>query len=185
MRGQEYVGEEPAEDGVPRYLVKRLTCPSGQVRPDRRSRGAAVRVVQPAEELRGGELVVLRADGLDDVRREHAAHLGGVLEAEPPRQGGQEAGPERVADAGRLDRGDVRGRRPAIGSWPLRRIRTPSLPSVVTWMSTRDRISSADQPVFCSIIATRTRWRTGTPRRRSGRGSAPRRRTPAAGSGPR
>jgi tRNA 2-thiouridine synthesizing protein A len=25
MRGQEYVGEEPAEDGVPRYLVRRLT----------------------------------------------------------------------------------------------------------------------------------------------------------------
>ena len=25
MRGQEYVGEEPADDGVPRYLVKRLT----------------------------------------------------------------------------------------------------------------------------------------------------------------
>jgi TusA-related sulfurtransferase len=25
MREQEYVGEEPAEDGVPRYLVKRLT----------------------------------------------------------------------------------------------------------------------------------------------------------------
>ena len=24
MRGQEYVGEEPAEDGVPRYLVRRL-----------------------------------------------------------------------------------------------------------------------------------------------------------------
>ena len=25
MRGQEYVGEEPADDGVPRYLVRRLT----------------------------------------------------------------------------------------------------------------------------------------------------------------
>ena len=25
MREQEYVGAEPAEDGVPRYLVKRLT----------------------------------------------------------------------------------------------------------------------------------------------------------------
>ena len=25
MREQEYLGEEPAEDGVPRYLVKRLT----------------------------------------------------------------------------------------------------------------------------------------------------------------
>ena len=25
MRGQEYVGEEPAEDGVPRYLVRRLS----------------------------------------------------------------------------------------------------------------------------------------------------------------
>jgi tRNA 2-thiouridine synthesizing protein A len=25
MRGQEYVGEEAADDGVPRYLVKRLT----------------------------------------------------------------------------------------------------------------------------------------------------------------
>jgi TusA-related sulfurtransferase len=25
MRGQEYAGEEPAADGVPRYLVKRLT----------------------------------------------------------------------------------------------------------------------------------------------------------------
>jgi tRNA 2-thiouridine synthesizing protein A len=24
MRGQEYAGAEPAEDGVPRYLVKRL-----------------------------------------------------------------------------------------------------------------------------------------------------------------
>ena len=24
MRGQEYVGVEPAEDGVPRYLVRRL-----------------------------------------------------------------------------------------------------------------------------------------------------------------
>jgi TusA-related sulfurtransferase len=25
MRAQEYVGAEPAEDGVPRYLVRRLT----------------------------------------------------------------------------------------------------------------------------------------------------------------
>ena len=25
MREQEYVGEEPAEDGVPRYLVRRLS----------------------------------------------------------------------------------------------------------------------------------------------------------------
>ena len=25
MRGQEYLGEEPAEDGVPRYLVRRLS----------------------------------------------------------------------------------------------------------------------------------------------------------------
>ena len=25
MRGQEYVGEEPADDGVPRYLVRRLS----------------------------------------------------------------------------------------------------------------------------------------------------------------
>jgi TusA-related sulfurtransferase len=25
MRGQEYVGEEPAEDGVPRYLVRRVS----------------------------------------------------------------------------------------------------------------------------------------------------------------
>ena len=25
MRGQEYVGEEPAADGVPRYLVRRLS----------------------------------------------------------------------------------------------------------------------------------------------------------------
>jgi tRNA 2-thiouridine synthesizing protein A len=24
MRGQEYLGDEPAEDGVPRYLVRRL-----------------------------------------------------------------------------------------------------------------------------------------------------------------
>lgn len=25
LRGQEYVGEEPADDGVPRYLVRRLS----------------------------------------------------------------------------------------------------------------------------------------------------------------
>ncbi len=25
MRGHEYVGEEPADDGVPRYLVKRVS----------------------------------------------------------------------------------------------------------------------------------------------------------------
>jgi TusA-related sulfurtransferase len=25
MRGQEYLGQEPAEDGVPRYLVRRVT----------------------------------------------------------------------------------------------------------------------------------------------------------------
>ena len=25
MRGQDFVGEEPADDGVPRYLVRRLT----------------------------------------------------------------------------------------------------------------------------------------------------------------
>ena len=25
MRGQEYVGEEPADDGVPRYLVRRVS----------------------------------------------------------------------------------------------------------------------------------------------------------------
>ena len=32
-------------------------------------------------------------------------------------------------------------------------MRAPFLPSVVTWIPTRSRISSWDQPVFCSIIA--------------------------------
>ena len=64
----------------------------------------------------------------------------------------QEAGAERVADAGRLDRARRPGP-PAPRSAPrrARTIRTPSAPSVVTWVPTRSRISSADQPVLDSI----------------------------------
>ena len=43
-------------------------------------------------------------DLLDDVRRQHAADLGRPLVGELPLQRRQEAGPERVAHAGRLDR---------------------------------------------------------------------------------
>ena len=51
--------------------------------------------------------VLLGADLLDDVHREQAAELGRALEVEVPVQRGQEAGPERVADTGRLDLADL------------------------------------------------------------------------------
>ena len=56
------------------------------------------------DELACGEGVLLGADRLDDVRREHAADLGGALVAQAPVQPCQEAGPEGVTDAGGLDR---------------------------------------------------------------------------------
>ena len=65
----------------------------------------------------------------------------------------QEAGAEGVANAGRLD---------GLNAWHggdhdrllvLRSIRTPAGPRVTTRVPTRLRISSLDQPVFCSISA--------------------------------
>ena len=55
------------------------------------------------EEGLAGDLVLLGADLLHDVDGEQAAELGGALVAEAPAQRGEEAGAERVADAGGLD----------------------------------------------------------------------------------
>ena len=116
MRGQEYVGEDAADDGAPRYVVRRgcaeralgLRGASVQVRLDVGDRVGAVRVLEALEELRSRvQRVLLGADLLHDVHREQAAELGGALEAEVPGERGEEAGPERVADAGRLDLADL------------------------------------------------------------------------------
>src|ERR1700743_3858209 len=50
-----------------------------------------------------GELVLLGADGLQDGGRDQAAELGRPLQWELPGYGGQEAGAEGVAAAGRVD----------------------------------------------------------------------------------
>ena len=39
-----------------------------------------------------------------------------------------------------------------MSSWPRCWIRTPSAPSVVTWVPTRSSTSSADHPVLASIM---------------------------------
>src|ERR1700761_2131053 len=58
-----------------------------------------------------GELVLLGADGLQDGGRDQAAELCGPLQRELPGHRGQEAGPEGVAAARRVDRVDVGDRR--------------------------------------------------------------------------
>ena len=72
------------------------------MRRDLAGRGLAVGPAEAGQEVLGGEGVLLRAHGLHDVRRQRAAHLRGPLEVEIPGQRGQEAGPERVADTGRV-----------------------------------------------------------------------------------
>ena len=63
------------------------------------------------EERGAGDLVLLGADHLDHVDGQQAAELGGPLVAEAPAEGGEEARPEGVADAGRLDLRDLGDRR--------------------------------------------------------------------------
>ncbi len=70
-------------------------------RPRRTGRGSRSRVT----------LVLLGADRLEHVGREHRADLGAPLVAEPAGQADEEAGPERVADAGGVDPLDVAGDR--------------------------------------------------------------------------
>src|SRR5262245_24190027 len=74
-----------------------------EVRLDVADRDVAVGRPAALEERRAGQGVLLGADLLDDVDREQAAELGRALGVQSPRQGRQEAGPEGVADAGRLD----------------------------------------------------------------------------------
>ena len=99
--------------------------------------------------------VLLGAD-LSPRRRPRAgSRPGRRARGQAPGQRGQEAGAERVADAGRLDLRDAPAR-PARSIGLLARgarSRTPSAPSVVTRVPTRSRTSSAVQPVFCSISA--------------------------------
>src|SRR5215207_10240111 len=75
---------------------------AAQVRLDVGHRVRAVRRAEPVEEAGLAELVLLGADGLDDVGGQQAAHLGGADVVEPPRERRQEAGPERVTDPGRV-----------------------------------------------------------------------------------
>src|SRR3954454_17354997 len=74
------------------------------------ARLVAVRRPDALDEVLWGERVLLRTDRLDDVRREDAADLSRPLMGELPLEPGQEARPERVADTGRLHRGDARAR---------------------------------------------------------------------------
>src|SRR5437899_1541083 len=60
--------------------------------------GCAVRGLEPVQETGPGEVVLLGADRLDDVRREHAADLRRTFQSETPRDSGQEAGTKRVTD---------------------------------------------------------------------------------------
>src|SRR4051812_8194732 len=68
--------------------------------------GVAVRRAHALHELLVAEGVLLGADSLDDVRRQHASDLGRAFVAEAPLEPGEEARAERVADAGRFHRSD-------------------------------------------------------------------------------
>src|SRR5690349_1425294 len=69
----------------------------------------AVGVGEALEEEVRLDVVFLRADRLQHERGDQRAHLRGPFEADAPAQGGEEAGPEAVADAGRVVRDDVAG----------------------------------------------------------------------------
>ena len=67
----------------------------------------AVGDAEPFEEGLALEDVLLGARGLDDAGGDRAADLGRAFEVETGGDAGQEAGPEAVADAGRVDRDDA------------------------------------------------------------------------------
>ena len=154
MRGQEYVGEDAG-----RPTARRATWCGGSAERRLRSRrcgatsAAAVVAVRRApagpRNCAGGEGVLLGADRLHDVRREHAADLGGALVARGPRPArpGSRRGRRRRRRSARPPRRPARPdarSAPRLAAW----IRTPSAPSVVTWVPTRSSTSSADQPVL-------------------------------------
>ena len=56
----------------------------------------AIGLGEPLEEQVGAQVVLLRADGLQDERGEQGADLGAALQRQPPRAGGEEAGAEAV-----------------------------------------------------------------------------------------
>ena len=133
----------------------------------------AVGRADPLDELLGGEGVLLGADRLDDVRRQHAADLRRPLVPELPLEPGQEAGPEGVTDPGRLDGRDAGGRldldRLAVAARGSgRRRRRAWSPACRPGRGPRRPTSRS----WTRSSPTRTRWRTGRSRRRSGRGSA-------------
>ena len=134
MRGQEYAGEDTAEDGTPRYVVSawsdaRPTRPgrdrSGvdrlEVRRHLGGRLGAVRLLDAGQELPA----VKEYSWVPTVSTTYAASTQPTCAARsrPTSQlsAAEEAGAERVADAGGLDRGDVLGgRRARCGSSPSR-----------------------------------------------------------------
>ena len=102
MRGQEYVGERRrrAATGAPRPTWSRAgragasrpaacTVPSGRCVADLGGGVVAVRLGEAVHEVAAAQLVLLGADRLDDQGREHAADLGGALQADAPGQAGR------------------------------------------------------------------------------------------------
>ena len=121
------------------------------MRADVGGRLLAVRRGHALDELLAGEGVLLGAHPLHDVRREHAADLRGPLVAQAPLQRREEAGaasPTPVCSTAVTPGTAATVIVPAV----VDSTRTPSLPSVTTWVPTRDRISSGDQPVFWAIM---------------------------------
>src|SRR5439155_22198927 len=82
-----------------------------QVGADLLGGAGAVRLGQSLDEVGGLDLVLLGADGLQHLGGQHRADLGGAFEGQVPGQGGEEAGAEAVADAGRVVRLDLVGDR--------------------------------------------------------------------------
>ena len=70
----------------------------------------------PLDEQIRADLILLRTHGLQHVHREQRTDLGGALQPEAPGQGGEEAGPETVADTGRVIRRHLASDRHVDGS---------------------------------------------------------------------
>ena len=107
------------------------------------------------------EVVLLGADGLDDVRRQQRADLGAALVGEAPREPGEEAGAEGVADAGRVGLALLRrAGAPRPSARPRARpMRRPWPPSVVTRTPTRSRhLVGRPAGLLLDERRPRTRW---------------------------
>ena len=93
----------------PAYPVRSDRASSGgRMVVDLRGGVGAVGVAQPLQAVRAVPDPLLAAVGLQHLHRDQRAELGGPLQRQPAGRRGQEAGPERVADAGRVDLAGLR-----------------------------------------------------------------------------